>query len=492
MTGDPTPGIADGVVAHVSDVELNDLDTVAFETSFDLPDGSRSVALWISDLSGVSLVAQRGDVVPDTGERTFLGFGYVALNNLGDLAFYCSLNLIETSGTIDPDNEAICAVRNGNLMLVAREGDPAPGAPGEVFGRLVSTGSAQNQAGELAFVARLGPTTDVNFGLWVGPPDDLRLLLRSGDSLLVAPGDLRTVVLLSIVGDDSGNPPDGQRRSFNDHGQVAFWSRFDDGSEGIFVATPKELVLGVDLVVTDVNGPPEGNIGETIDIATTDVLNQGTEAAGATEVGFYFTTDPINEPNQTFSGSVCPITALDGGSDYICQDIAVNVPGSLAAGSYSLVAIVDDQDNVAETDETNNDLADLQPILLSCKGSGDGCTGDAQCCSKKCRGGRNMTCKGDAACNVTEPTEVSCTDGLDNDCDGNIDSNDSDCPGSCTPTENPEVSCSDGQDNDCDGDIDLDDTDCQGSCFPKGDSCDQDDQCCSNKCRGPSGGETCK
>jgi hypothetical protein len=30
-------------------------------------------------------------------------------------------------------------------------------------------------------------------------------------------------------------------------------------------------------------------------------------------------------------------------------------------------------------------------------------------------------------CTPTDPTEVSCTDGIDNDCDGNTDCGDSDC-----------------------------------------------------------------
>ncbi|MGD2062405.1 MAG: hypothetical protein PVF51_02350 [Nitrospirota bacterium] len=51
-------------------------------------------------------------------------------------------------------------------------------------------------------------------------------------------------------------------------------------------------------------------------------------------------------------------------------------------------------------------------------------------------------------CTPTEDPEVSCQDGVDNDCDGFIDNADPDCDG-CTPT-GPDTNCN-GVDEDCDG-----------------------------------------
>jgi len=64
----------------------------------------------------------------------------------------------------------------------------------------------------------------------------------------------------------------------------------------------------------------------------------------------------------------------------------------------------------------------------------------------------------------------------------------------CTPTEAFEVSCSDGLDNDCDGAVDANDTDCQGTCSlgGLGASCTANSQCCSNTCKGKPGKKTCK
>ncbi len=68
-------------------------------------------------------------------------------------------------------------------------------------------------------------------------------------------------------------------------------------------------------------------------------------------------------------------------------------------------------------------------------------------------------------------------------------------PGGCTATDDPEVMCNDGVDNDCDGNTDSEDTDCPGgSCTdaPLGASCSVDSDCCSNKCKGRSGNKVCK
>jgi hypothetical protein len=64
--------------------------------------------------------------------------------------------------------------------------------------------------------------------------------------------------------------------------------------------------------------------------------------------------------------------------------------------------------------------------------------------------------------------------------------------GGCIPTENPEVSCTDTLDNDCDGLTDGADPDCQPACLPPGSSCTANSQCCSGSCKGRPGQKTCR
>lgn len=130
---------------------------------------------------------------------------------------------------------------------------------------------------------------------------------------------------------------------------------------------------------------------------------------------------------------------------------------------------------------------------------------------------------GGGDCNDADPAinpgaAESCSDGVDNDCDGLVDGDDPDCapcPDSdgdgftdvacggldcddSDPDVNPGATeqCGDSIDNDCDGLTDCADGDCSTdplcSCAPVGAACTVDSDCCSNKCRGPSGGKTCK
>jgi hypothetical protein len=64
--------------------------------------------------------------------------------------------------------------------------------------------------------------------------------------------------------------------------------------------------------------------------------------------------------------------------------------------------------------------------------------------------------------------------------------------GGCVPEEPREASCSDGVDNDCDGLIDRDDPDCRPVCRPAGSSCASDDDCCSGQCRTRRGSLVCR
>jgi len=78
------------------------------------------------------------------------------------------------------------------------------------------------------------------------------------------------------------------------------------------------------------------------------------------------------------------------------------------------------------------------------------------CGDSQCSGGEDMcSCVDD--CGTPPITEGSCNDGLDDDCDGSVDCNDSDCSG---------------------------DPACQQTCSGYGESCNNNSDCCSLRCKG--------
>ncbi len=96
---------------------------------------------------------------------------------------------------------------------------------------------------------------------------------------------------------------------------------------------------------------------------------------------------------------------------------------------------------------------------------------------------------------LPECRTVVCGDGS---CDAGEDS--CNCAADCGPPPGSEVGlCADGLDNDCDLFADCDDADCGGdpACQgcdlgQTGDPCVVNADCCSNKCKGPPGGKTCR
>ena len=70
-------------------------------------------------------------------------------------------------------------------------------------------------------------------------------------------------------------------------------------------------------------------------------------------------------------------------------------------------------------------------------------------------------------CQITEISELTCTGGYDEDCDGKVDCMDTDCrqAAACCPNPAPEsgdTACTDKMDNDCDGILDCQEMSCAG------------------------------
>ena len=175
----------------------------------------------------------------------------------------------------------------------------------------------------------------------------------------------------------------------------------------------------------------------------------------------------------------CGVDAADDRCIDSAAALACRVTARLSACCGD--AMCDGQEEVQGADYCQVDCEACSPSGTSeavCNGVDDDCDSaidedyvgtTTSCGVGVCAASGSTTCSGGVegdSCtpgDPTEPTEVTCDDGLDNDCDGLSDANDPDCQ-VCVPDETPEASCFDGSDNDCDEQIDCADTaDCDGA-----------------------------
>ena len=232
--GDAAPGAGEGVLfSSLFGPQLNDQGEIAFEgllTGTGVT-GANDLAIF-SDVGGaLVLVAREGDAAPGAGAGVSFGrFFDPELNDQGEIAF--RTNLTGTGVTFANDG-AIFSDVGGTLSLVAREGDAAPGAgEGVLFSSLF--GHQLNDQGEIAFGGLLtgtGVTVDNNIAIFGESDGMLSLLVREGDIIDLGDGDLATIISLSFVG-------------FNDLGQIAFFADLSDGSiNDLFLGSPDGIVL---------------------------------------------------------------------------------------------------------------------------------------------------------------------------------------------------------------------------------------------------------
>jgi hypothetical protein len=219
LTGLQVPGAPSGVVFQEFNqfyFSLNDAGRAAFLGNFFNPDGSGvNDGIWSEGSGSLALAAREGEHAPDTTEFVrYDSFAFTVLNNAGQVAFWASVHEgFLTSG------RGIWSERSGSLSLVARDGSPAPGAPGDVsfigFGAPVL-----NDLGQTAFHGELngnGVDGANREGIWSEGSGSLTLVAREGSQAIGLP--------VGIVHDILGAP------ALNDAGQTAFYGYVVDETQ---------------------------------------------------------------------------------------------------------------------------------------------------------------------------------------------------------------------------------------------------------------------
>jgi hypothetical protein len=248
----PAPGVPGAVlnIGQSAPLSLNASGGVAFFAAMrpSVPAGidtTNDAGIWSSGSGSLQLVAREGNQAPGmiSGAK-FDSFDPPKLSDGGHTAFTAGLALDTTLGITSANRTGLWSDANGELDLVARSGDQAPGMPmGAVFnifsGGRSTLNFAMNSAGHAAFITNVtggSAPPGNNTGLWAQDQNgNLRLVLRHGDMFEVAPGDFRMINGIRFQSTSAGG--DGLARGFNDNHQLALFLNFVNNSSGIFVAS---------------------------------------------------------------------------------------------------------------------------------------------------------------------------------------------------------------------------------------------------------------
>lgn len=150
--------------------------------------GANDDGIWTNVGGSFNLLAREGSPAAGASGASFGPLEFPRLNAAGEIVFKGSL----AAGAAANNNEGIWAFRNGTLDLVAREGQPAPGAPaGTHFGgsNLDLTSFSPpliSDDGSVVFAANFGAgAISTDRGIWSDRAGSLDLIVRTGDQ---APG----------------------------------------------------------------------------------------------------------------------------------------------------------------------------------------------------------------------------------------------------------------------------------------------------------------
>lgn len=200
-------------------------------------------------------------------------------------------------------------------------------------------------------------------------------------------------------------------------------------------------------------------------------------------------------------------------------DLPTALPTSMPSQSRAPTMIPTDLPTVMPSDSCGNGICEggagenCNTCPVDCSSSGGASCGDGVCqigdgencnnCAADCPGksdgnpSRRFCCGIDTDCNDSAarcgPSPGACLQQAsvltccgDSNCDlGETPCN---CPTDCGSPPASEGQCNDGVDNDCDGFLDCDDSDCSSDpacqCLPTNAECSFDNQCCNGNCKG--------
>ena len=318
--GMPISGMgANTHIRFLSDVaQINDSNEVAFEARVGPPSGTTSDAILLHTATGIIPIYQPGNVPPGFPAGTTFGAQIdFFLGNNRQMVFHNQLRMPDSSL-----ENALMAYDNGNLRLVAREGQQIPGAQGDMH-FLVFDQYYVNQQGRVAFKAGVYGD-ELSDGIWVEDANhQLVEVVRTGMQIQLAPGDIRTLDEI----DWPDNPAGGfsPQLPYNSTGQIVFQATFstdtflllyspavsgDYNKNGVVDAADYVLWRN-SLNATGIGLPADGNGDNKVDSADYELWRANFGKTGApSATGGSFAVLAVPEPATAVVGILATLTAL--------------------------------------------------------------------------------------------------------------------------------------------------------------------------------------
>jgi hypothetical protein len=283
--GDPAPGMPAGVNYSLFNIDfqfqtathLNDAGQIAYVarlTGSGVTTANRDL-VYAGAAGSPQLVARAGDQATGLPAGVvYGGFGYLSLNESGQVAFVASLGGSGVS-TAAGNYAASYVGTPGSLQLAARDGDPAPGTTANYGGNGGSMGALTfNDTGQIVFTDTLqaaGVTSTNGSALFAGAAGSVQIIARSGDAAPGAPAGVNYALLQAHSG------------VINNASQVAFPSRWSTGVGGVDSTNDDVLYAGpiaaLQLLARAGNAAPGTSSGVSYSTFSIPILNDTGQVA---------------------------------------------------------------------------------------------------------------------------------------------------------------------------------------------------------------------
>jgi hypothetical protein len=316
------------------DPQINDANEIAYKAWVGPPSGTTSDAILLHTAAGVLPIYQPGNTPPGFAAGTTFGSQIdFFLGNNRQIVFHNQVRMPDASL-----ENALLAYENGNLRLVAREGQQIPGAVGDQH-FLVFDQYYVNQQGRVAFMAGVYGD-ELSDGIWVEDANrELVEVVRTGMQIQLAPGDIRE--LDDIDWPDNPGGDFSPQLPYNSAGQIVFQATFSSDTY-LLLYTPSltgdynknDAVDAADYVLwrNSLNAmgtglPADGNGDNKVDSADLQIWRANFGKSVPAASGGSFTVLAVPEPGT----AITTILAILGGllrpiRRAICRSFSADFP----------------------------------------------------------------------------------------------------------------------------------------------------------------------